>query len=87
MARKSVVRSEMGGKVPSMTRNAGTYGHNVGPFTKPQSMGNGGIPTLFFETMPGQKNPKSFTPTQTSGTPSRSVRPGTTQRKYGKSNA
>lgn len=33
----------------------GRYGSSPGPFDKPQSMGNGGIPTKFFEDMPTRK--------------------------------
>lgn len=29
----------------------GTYGHNSAPFDKPQSMGNGSIPTKFMDGM------------------------------------
>jgi len=53
MARKgSVVNSQMPKMRLSAHGNPGTYGHNHGPFDAPQSMGNGGIPTKFFEDMP-----------------------------------
>lgn len=40
----------MGTKHPSLTPAGGQYGHNRAPFDKPQSMGNGGIPTKFFDS-------------------------------------
>jgi hypothetical protein len=58
---KAPIRTQMNSKVPSTTGSSGVYGHNTGPFSKPQSMGNGGIPTKFFDTgIPGTlpKGPK-----------------------------
>lgn len=89
MARKSgTVRSQMSGgfKTPSMTGAAGRYGSSPAPFDKPQSMGNGGIPTKMFDTSVGTSAARKLTPTQTAGLNSRAPRPGTTQRKYGTSN-
>jgi len=51
--RGPVVNSQMpsmGPKSPSLTPSGGQFGHNNGPFNKPQDMGNGGIPTKFFDT-------------------------------------
>lgn len=52
-ANETVVHTQMpsmGPKHPSLTPGGGQYGHNKPPFDKPQSMGNGGIPTKFFDT-------------------------------------
>ncbi len=54
MARKSPVRSQMNSSVPSTHGNPGLYGSNKSPFDAPQSMGNGSIPTIFFQSM-GEK--------------------------------
>lgn len=49
------VRCTMGapfGKAASSRQgNGGQYGHNNGPFSKPQDTGNGGIPTKFYDGM------------------------------------
>jgi hypothetical protein len=45
----------MGPKRPSLTPSGGVYGHNKAPFDAPQSMGNGGVPTKFFDdTLPAK---------------------------------
>lgn len=57
MARRgssSTVRSQMPKMSLARQGNAGIYGHNKAPFTEPQSMGNGSIPTKFFDEM-GEK--------------------------------
>lgn len=51
-ANPTVVHTQMpsmGTKNPSLTPSGGIYGRNKPPFDKPQSMGNGGIPTKFFD--------------------------------------
>lgn len=52
-ANATVVHTQMpsmGPKNPSLTGATGQYGHNKPPFDTPQSMGNGGVPTKFFDT-------------------------------------
>ncbi len=41
-------------KATSPASGSGEMGKNHAPFDKPQSMGNGGIPTKFYETMPSK---------------------------------
>ena len=58
MAKKTVVHSQMPqGMTPSTTDADGTYGRCTAPFDQPQSMGNGGIPTIFYSGGP-YANPK-----------------------------
>jgi hypothetical protein len=61
MAKKhSVVHSQMpSGHRPSLTGAAGVYDHNpAAPFTKPHSLGGGGIPVKFTDTTLKVKVPK-----------------------------
>lgn len=86
MARKgSTVRSEMGGAFgrPGMKGQAGRYDSSPAPFDHPHSLGGGGIPVKTYDETVSSKMP---TPTQTAGAETRAPRPGTVQRKYGKSN-
>lgn len=48
---RTVINSQMPNPMKvSTTQAPGIYGHNTPPFDAPQSMGNGGIPTKFFDT-------------------------------------
>jgi hypothetical protein len=40
----------MGPKHPSLTAGPGEYDKNHAPFDKPHDLGNGGVPTKFFDT-------------------------------------
>ncbi len=78
------VRSQMGGDAPSpMGVGGGTYGQNKGPFDAPQDMGNGGIPTKFFDGTSVGVASTMPTPTQTGNVQNGPVRPGTKQFPYG----
>lgn len=46
------VCSPMNSPFSSLPKAGGIDGRNKAPFDKPQSMGNGGIPTRFFDDMP-----------------------------------
>lgn len=51
MAKRTVVNSQMPNPMKvSTTQAPGQYGHNNPPFEAPQSMGNGGVPTKFYDT-------------------------------------
>jgi hypothetical protein len=75
MARgKSPVRSEMHSKVPSLTGNPGLYDRNKAPFDKPHSLGTGGIPLRFFESLGEKKATKVLEQTSGPGTQTASHR-------------
>lgn len=79
---KTVVHTQMpsmGPKSPSLT-SGGKYGSNFAPFDKPQDMGNGGIPTKFYDmTVPAKVGRTtvsgSGTPASNLGDPPSSARP------------
>jgi hypothetical protein len=83
---KSAVRSQMGSTVPSMTGSPAEYDRARAPFNQGHDLGGGGVPCKVLESIP-HKAVGAITPTQTAGLDTRSPRPGTIQRKYGKSDS
>lgn len=70
----------MGKKNPSMEPSGGIFGRNKAPFDKPQDMGNGAIPTKFFDSSVSAKEGRttvsgSGTPTSNLGGPPSSASP------------
>lgn len=82
MARGKTVNTQMDSKTIGRKGSEGCYDHNpTVPFTEPAARGV--IPLKFMdETLKPGKMP---TPTQTAGAETRSPRPGTRQRYFGKS--
>lgn len=63
--------------------SGGTMGHNKAPFDKPQSMGNGGIPTVFYDDMSSKSAARTQAPGQTAPSSQGQKRPGTKEYPYG----
>jgi hypothetical protein len=84
--RKDPVRTNMVGGFPKVGVSGPkgvTEGRNKAPFDAPQSMGGGGVPTVFFVNV-GEKVAARFTPTQTAGANTRPPREGAVQSRYGR---
>lgn len=61
------VRSQMGGKAPSMTPPGKKMDAMEGPFNKPHDTGNGGIPLVMYDTMGSPSQGTTITDTNTAG--------------------